>query len=65
MDLRNIVECDGTSDVATVNQRLREGWVLLAVAAGQDDEGHPSIWYSLGYPEEDDGEGVPLPPLQA
>lgn len=35
-----------------VNNCLREGWVILSVAGGQDENKFPLIQYSLGHENE-------------
>ncbi|MGH8081905.1 MAG: hypothetical protein ACREP7_15125 [Lysobacter sp.] len=56
MDLETIGEVLQTEQVADVNQRLQDGWVILAIATGTNSEGAPSLLYSLGLPYEDDEE---------
>lgn len=51
MDYSNVVEVFETSGYAIVNDKLKNGWIILAVAPGKDTEsGEPYIQYSLGRP---------------
>lgn len=52
MELAKIAEVTNDDSLSRVNERLRDGWVLLGVASGVDERGEPSIFYSLGRPEE-------------
>ncbi|WP_186442629.1 hypothetical protein [Lysobacter antibioticus] len=42
--------------VADVNQRLQDGWVILAIATGHRPGGEPWIQYVMGLPYEDEDE---------
>ncbi|MBN7136239.1 hypothetical protein ABIE09_001595 [Lysobacter enzymogenes] len=56
MDLETIGEVVQIDDVQEVNQRLQDGWVVLAVAPGTKAGGEPWLRYSLGLPYEDEDE---------
>lgn len=54
MDLETIGEVVQIDDVQEVNQRLQDGWVVLAVATGTQSSGEPWLRYSMGLPYEDE-----------
>ena len=54
MDLETIGEVVQIDDVQEVNQRLQDGWVVLAVATGTKSGGEPWLRYSMGLPYEDE-----------
>lgn|GEM_PF-2219239 len=54
MDLETIGEVVQIDDVQEVNQRLQDGWIVLAVATGTKSGGEPWLRYSMGLPYEDE-----------
>lgn len=53
MDLTTITKVASSDREVDINEKLREGWVLLATAAGKDEQGQPYIRYSIGFPGRD------------
>ncbi len=56
MDFETIGEVVQVEQIADVNQRLQDGWVILAIATGRSPEGEPRFAYSMGLPYEDEDE---------
>jgi len=54
VDLETIGEVVQIDDVQEVNQRLQDGWIVLAVATGTKSGGEPWLRYSMGLPYEDE-----------
>ena len=54
MDYSNIIEVQESTHIEYVNERLSDGWVLLGVAPGQDEERMAYIKYSIGRPCPED-----------
>jgi len=51
MDLSQIKQiCEVYGEIAA-QEKLNEGWILLAVAGGKDESGYPCMIYSLGRAE--------------
>jgi len=56
VDFETIGEVVQTDELSDVNQRLQDGWVILAIATGHRADGEPRFAYSMGLPYEDDEE---------
>lgn len=47
VDLSGVKEVTETSNKQTVNELLKQGWVLIDTASGVDESNYPLIKYSL------------------
>lgn len=47
VDLSRVKEVTETSSKQTVNDLLKQGWVLIETASGVDETNYPLIKYSL------------------
>ena len=56
VEFETIGEVVQVDQVADVNQRLQDGWVILAIGTGQRPGGEPWIQYVMGLPYEDEDE---------
>lgn len=50
--LATIGDVRQTTVLKTVNEALKAGWKLIAIANGQDDERYPLTVFTLGWPGE-------------
>jgi len=56
VEFETIGEVVQVDQVAEVNQRLQDGWVILAIGTGQRPGGEPWLQYAMGLPYEDEDE---------
>ncbi|MGF9822564.1 hypothetical protein ABE430_20390 [Brevibacillus agri] len=49
MELDRVNELIETTAQNEVNQKLKNGWILLSVASGNTEEGYPVFRYALGW----------------
>ncbi|WP_434625323.1 hypothetical protein J3P84_19665 [Pseudomonas sp. Z1-29] len=58
MQISDAVEVVQVAGPTNANQKLAEGWTLLAVVPGANAEGKPHVAYVLGKPKEKTGTGL-------
>lgn len=53
MELNQIVQVEYEYEERKINQRLKEGWVILNTASGTTEDGQAFITVLLGLPAKD------------